>query len=110
MPFLDTSTLPQDERRPGWLGRYFHSPTLTFAHWEFTKGADIHAHSHEQEEVWQVIEGELSVTIGGETQVAGPGMVAVVPANTTHSVVALTDGRAIVTDFPLRPEMAGPHL
>ena len=110
MPFLDTHDLPQDERRPGWLGRYFHSPTLTFAHWEFAKGADIHAHSHEQEEVWQVLEGELRVTIVEETRVAGPGMVAVVPPHTAHSVVALSDGKAIVTDYPVRPEMAGPRL
>jgi len=110
MPFLDTNALPQDERRPGWLGRYFHSPTLTFAHWDFRAGADIHAHSHEQEEVWQVIAGTLRVTIGEETQVAGPGMVAVVPPHTAHSVVALSDGFAIVTDYPLRPEMPGPQL
>ena len=110
MPFLDANQLPQDERRPGWLGRYFHSSNLTFAHWGFKAGADIHAHSHEQEEVWQVLEGELSVTIGAETQIAGPGMVAVVPPHTAHAVVALTDGRAIVTDFPLRPEMAEPRL
>jgi quercetin dioxygenase-like cupin family protein len=110
MPFLDVSSLPQDERRPGWLGRYFHSPTLTFAHWEFRKGADIHAHSHEQEEVWQVLEGELQLTIGEETRIAGPGTVAVVPPHTLHAVVALSDGKAIVTDFPLRPEMSGPRL
>jgi quercetin dioxygenase-like cupin family protein len=57
-----------------------------------------------------VLEGELEVTIGGETRVAGPGMVAVVPPHTAHSVVARSDGKAIVTDFPLRPEMAGPRL
>ena len=57
-----------------------------------------------------MLEGELEVTIGGETQVAGPGMVAVVPPHTAHSVVARSDGKAIVTDFPLRPEMAGPRL
>ncbi|HEY2356351.1 MAG TPA: cupin domain-containing protein [Phenylobacterium sp.] len=105
MPFVDTNQLAQHERRPGWLGRYFHSPSMTFAHWQFTKGADIHEHSHEQEEVWEVIEGELAVTIDGQTQVAGPGMAAIVPANTPHSVVALSDGRAIAIDYPLRPEL-----
>lgn len=104
MPFIDTNLLVQHERRPGWRGRYFHSPSLTFAHWDFTAGSDIHAHSHEQEEVWEVIEGELEVTIAGETQVAGPGMVAIVPADTPHSVVARTDGKAIVIDYPLRTE------
>ena len=104
MPFVDTNTLPRDEKGPGWLGRYFHSPSMTFAHWEFTAGADVHEHSHPQEEVWEVIEGELAVTIAGETRVAGPGMAAIVPADTPHAVVALTDGKAIVIDYPLRPE------
>jgi quercetin dioxygenase-like cupin family protein len=106
MPFVDTNALPQHERRPGWLGRYFDSPSLTFAHWEFTKGSDIHRHEHPQEEVWEVIEGELSVTIAGETQVAGPGVVAIIPPNTPHSVVALSNGKAIVIDYPLRSGLA----
>jgi quercetin dioxygenase-like cupin family protein len=106
MPFVDTNALPQHERRPGWLGRYFNSPSLTFAHWDFTKGADIHEHEHPQEEVREVIEGELAVTIAGETRVAGPGMAAIVPADTPHSVVALSDGKAIVIDYPLRPGLA----
>ena len=55
MPFVDTNALAQHERRPGWLGRYFHSPSLTFAHWDFTAGSDIHEHRHPQEEVWEVI-------------------------------------------------------
>ena len=102
MPFLDTNDIEPYERRPGWIGRTFHSPSMTFAHWEFTAGADIHEHGHPQEEVWQVIEGQLEVTVGGETQVAGPGMVAIVPAGVSHSVRAITDGKAIVTDWPLR--------
>jgi quercetin dioxygenase-like cupin family protein len=51
-----------------------------------------------------VIEGELQITIAGQTQTAGPGSVAIVPSNTEHHVVALTDGKAIVVDYPLRTE------
>ena len=50
----------------------------------------------------EVIEGELEVTIEGETQIARAGMVAIVPGNVRHSVKALTDGRAIIVDYPLR--------
>jgi quercetin dioxygenase-like cupin family protein len=78
---------------------------MTFAHWEFDAGSDIHEHSHPQEEVWEILEGELEVTVGGVTRVARPGVVAIVPPDTPHSVRALTDGRAIVIDYPLR-EMA----
>ena len=49
-----------------------------------------------------MIDGELEVTIAGETRVAGPGCAAVVPANATHSVRARSDARAIVVDHPRR--------
>jgi quercetin dioxygenase-like cupin family protein len=102
MPFVDTSELTVIERKPGWLGRYFHSPSMTFAHYDFVKGASIHEHFHSQEEVWEVIEGELEITVDGVTRVAGPGVAAIVPPNVPHSVNALMDGKAIVVDYPLR--------
>jgi len=102
VPFVDTSNLKVIERLPGWRGRYFHSASMTFAHYEFTRGASIHEHFHPQEEVYEVTDGELEVTIDGVAQIARAGMVAIVPANTRHSVKALTDGRAIIVDYPLR--------
>jgi quercetin dioxygenase-like cupin family protein len=104
MPFVDTSSLRVVERLPGWKGRYFHSPNMTFAHYEFARGASIHEHFHPQEEVYEVIEGELELTIDGIAQIARPGVVAIVPPGAHHSVKALTDGRAIIVDYPLRPE------
>jgi cupin domain len=49
-----------------------------------------------------VIEGELEITLDGETALARPGLVAIVPPNTPHSVRAVTDGTVIVVDYPLR--------
>ena len=103
MPFVDTSSLPVIERLPGWHGRYFSSANMTFAHYEFTRGASIHEHFHLQEEVYEVIEGELEVTVDGVSQVVRAGLVAIVPSNVRHSVKALTDGRAIIVDHPVRP-------
>jgi quercetin dioxygenase-like cupin family protein len=102
MPFVDVSSLRVIERLPGWRGRYFHSPSLTFAHYDFVRGASIHEHFHPQEEVYEVTEGELEVTIDGVAQIARPGLVAIVPAGVRHSIKALTDGRAIIVDYPLR--------
>jgi quercetin dioxygenase-like cupin family protein len=104
MPFIDTGSLTIVERLPGWRGRYFHSSHMTFAHYEFVRGASIHQHYHEQEEVYEVIEGELEVTIDGQAQIARPGVVAIVPGGVRHSIKALSDGRAIVVDYPVRPE------
>jgi unsaturated pyranuronate lyase len=104
MPFVDTNCLKVTERLPGWSGRYFHSANMTFAHYEFKRGASIHEHFHLQEEVYEVIEGELELTVEGETKIARPGFVAIVPSNAKHSVKALTDGRAIIVDSPSRRE------
>lgn len=32
MAFIDTEKLRVVQRLPGWSGRYFHSPSMTFAH------------------------------------------------------------------------------
>ncbi|MGI8990981.1 MAG: cupin domain-containing protein [Bryobacteraceae bacterium] len=104
MLFVDTRTLPVTERLPGWKGRFFHSPNMTFAHYDFTCGSTIHEHFHPQEEVYEVIEGELEITVDGVTHLVQPGLVAIVPSNARHSVQALTDGRLIVVDHPARPE------
>jgi quercetin dioxygenase-like cupin family protein len=102
MPVIDTADLRVLEKRQGWRGRLIHSANMTFAHWEFDAGSDIHEHDHMQEEVWHVIEGRLEMTIGEERYIAGPGMVAIVPPNTRHSVKALDAGKAIVADFLTR--------
>ena len=104
MPFIDTSNLKVVERLPGWHGRFFHSANMTFAHYDFKRGSTIHEHSHPEEEVYEVIEGELEVTIDGVTETARAGRVAIVPSNVRHSVKALTDGRAIIVDHPARPQ------
>jgi quercetin dioxygenase-like cupin family protein len=104
MPFLDTGGLKVVERLPGWKGRFFHTATMTFAHYEFTAGSTIHEHFHPEEEVYEVIAGELEMFVDGVTQVVRPGIVAIVPSNAHHSVRALTDGRVIIVDHPARPE------
>ncbi|HXN99432.1 MAG TPA: cupin domain-containing protein [Candidatus Acidoferrales bacterium] len=106
MPFIDTTSLRVIERLPGWRGRYFHSQSMTFAHYDFKRGATIHEHFHPQEEIYEVIDGELEISIDGTTHIARPGVVAIVPSNAPHSVKALSDGRAIIVDYPLRPEFA----
>jgi quercetin dioxygenase-like cupin family protein len=102
MPFVDIIKIKVTERLSGWHGRYFHSANMTFAHYDFVQGSSIHEHSHPQEEVYEVIRGELELTIDGVERIARPGLVAIVPGNVLHSVRARTDGRAIIVDCPVR--------
>jgi quercetin dioxygenase-like cupin family protein len=102
MPFVDTSKLDVVERKPGWHGRFFDSANMSFAYYAFEKGSSIHRHNHPNEEVWHIIEGALEITIDGVKGIAGPGYAGIVPAGASHDVVALSDGRAIIVDYPLR--------
>ncbi len=105
MPFIDPAQMKSGEPLPGWKGRFWRSDSMSFAHYDFTAGASIHEHHHPNEEVWTVIEGRLEVTIDGETQVTGPGSIGIVPSDARHSVRALSDGRAIVANHPIRHDI-----
>ena len=104
IPAVEIDKLKVTERLPGWRGRYFHAGNMTVAHYDFTCGASIHEHHHPQEELYEVLEGELELTVSSVTQVARPGVAVIVPSHTRHSVRARTEGRAIFVDSPARPE------
>jgi mannose-6-phosphate isomerase-like protein (cupin superfamily) len=106
--FIDVVQLPAREPLPGWNGRFFHSDHMTFAYYEIDADAvPIHEHHHPQEEVWNVVEGKLAITIDGREHVIGPGCAAIVPANVRHSTRALVPSRAIVVDHPVRDRVGG---
>ena len=105
MGFIGPEEMRASEPLPGWKGRFWRSDSMSFAQYAIDAGASIHEHHHPNEEVWIVLEGELEVTIDGVKQVAGPGTVAVVPLDARHSVRALTAGRAIVANHPVRHDL-----
>ena len=107
MPFIDTAGLEPKLPLPGWEGRFFHSENVTLAYYRIAAGAEIHEHEHPNEEIWNVIEGELEMTLDGERRVLGPGSAAVIPSNMPHSARALRDSRAIVVDHPRRSSVGG---
>jgi mannose-6-phosphate isomerase-like protein (cupin superfamily) len=105
MPVVDGSALPPHERLPGWIGRTFHSENMTFAYWDIAADATpLHEHHHPQEEVWNVVEGTLALTIDGVEQIVAAGSAAIVPPDVPHSARPVTACRAIVVDYPLRTD------
>jgi mannose-6-phosphate isomerase-like protein (cupin superfamily) len=58
---------------PGWTGRFFHSENMTFAYGDITTdAAPLHEHHHPQEEVWNIVAGEIAISIAGVEKVLGP--------------------------------------
>jgi unsaturated pyranuronate lyase len=108
--FVDPARLPAHEPRPGWVGRFFHSDHMTFAYYDISEGADVHAHEHPNEEVWNILEGELELTVGAESKLLRAGEAAIVPPMQRHSARATSPTRAIVVDHPVRASVAGIEL
>lgn len=102
MPFIDPTELVAKEPKPGWSGRFFHSERMTFAYYDIVPGSALHLHHHDEEEVWNVIEGELELTLDGTTRALAAGQAAVVPSNVEHSARALSPCRVIIVDSPVR--------
>lgn len=105
--FIDTAALPEIEPKRGWHGRFFHSEHMTFAYYEIDAGASLPAHSHPNEEVWNIVEGEAEITVGEETRCARAGSAVVIAGGTSHAVATTKGCRVIVVDHPARREVAG---
>ncbi len=107
-PFLEPHDMIHGAPLPGWSGRFFHSANMTFAHWDIAADAtDLHEHSHAQEEVWNVVDGEVILVIDGVARTLGSGAAAIVHPHVPHSARISGRCRALVTDFPLRTELPG---
>ena len=62
---------------------------MTFAWWRIDEGAEVPEHSHPHEQVVNVLEGELSLTIAGEEHVLHAGDVVAIPGGVRHAARAL---------------------
>lgn len=92
----------------GWSGSFFHSAHMTFAIWEIAEGAaPLHEHDHPQEEVWNVVAGEIALRVNGVEHIVRAGSAVVVPPSARHSARPLGACRALVTDWPLRTQLPG---
>jgi quercetin dioxygenase-like cupin family protein len=96
--------IPSKEIVPGITGYYAHGDKHTFGFVEIKKGSVVPEHHHIHEQITYVIEGQLNMTIGGEFCPLTEGMYHIIPSNTPHSAVAITDCKVIDTFSPVRED------
>jgi len=102
MPIVVAEELEAGQPLPGWHDRYFNSDNMSFEYYDVDEGSSIHEHFHVEEEVWHVVEGTLEITLNGQPSLVSAGNAAIVPSNTKHSVVALTNAKVIIANHPVR--------
>jgi quercetin dioxygenase-like cupin family protein len=78
---------------------------LQFSFCDIPAGGVVAEHSHANEQMGVVLEGELDFMIGGETRRLRPGDVFRIPGGVPHSVVAGDRPvRALDVFYPIREE------
>ncbi len=87
--------LPDREVFPRFHGRFVHSDTMTFAYWTIDEGAEVPEHAHPHEQVVNMLEGELALTVGGAEHVLHPGDVVAIPGGVRHAARALAPSRVL---------------
>jgi quercetin dioxygenase-like cupin family protein len=102
--FLQLADIPSREVAPGCHARFVHTDHVTLSYWRLELGAVLPDHSHPHEQICTVIEGELELTIAGETQLLRRGQVAVIPGGVRHQAVALTECSVQDVFWPVRED------
>jgi len=95
---------------PGITGYYAHGDKHTFGLVELKAGSVVPEHHHPHEQITYILEGQLDMTIGGQFCALTPGMYHIIPSNTPHSAIAITDCKAIDTFSPVREDYRSPDV
>ncbi len=101
---LTLATIPSKEIMPGYHGKLVHSETMSLVFWEVEKEAIVPEHSHVNEQIMHVIEGEFEFTLSGKTKVYHPGDIVVIASHEKHSGKALTPCKLMDVFSPARDE------
>ena len=89
---------------PGLRARIVHSARTSQSWVEIDEGATFPEHKHPHEQVVNVLEGVLELTVNGEVARLEAGDVFVIPPDTLHSGRALTACRVLDVFAPVRED------
>jgi quercetin dioxygenase-like cupin family protein len=90
MPFIEVQSLQTKEIFPGFSARAVHTGAMSFIYWDVQANAVAPEHSHQHQQVANVLKGTFELTVAGETKILQPGSVAIIPAHVLHSGRAIT--------------------
>ncbi|MFM2394561.1 MAG: hypothetical protein RLZZ546_2543 [Bacteroidota bacterium] len=97
-------TLREVELVRGFKARFVHTENFTLSFVTVEAGSILPDHSHPNEQVSQVIEGQFEMQVGDEKFILNPGNIIVIPSNVHHSGKAITPCKIQDTFYPVRED------
>ena len=104
MALFELERLPDLKLADGITARVVTAGTMTVTHVFLAAGAILPEHAHVNEQVVNVTDGELELTVEGTPYRLVPGKVMVLPPNVPHAGRAVTDCRVIDVFHPVRED------
>ena len=80
-----------EEMNPLFARRVIHGERLTVAQVYLKKGCKVPLHSHDNEQISNVVDGALRFEVGGREVTVGAGELLRIPPNVPHSAEAVED-------------------
>jgi len=104
MPLVNLKNLKELALADGIRARVISTGNVSVAYVNLDAGAVLPEHSHHHEQIVNVIEGELELTVDGEATVLKPGLSMVLSPMVPHSGRALTDVFVLDVFHPVRED------
>jgi unsaturated pyranuronate lyase len=105
MSFLDLRSAGEIELAPGIKAKIVTTDSMTVSHVNLAAGSILPSHTHPNEQVVNVISGELELVVGETTHLLVPGTVLVLAPDVAHEGRAITDVEVIDVFCPAREDM-----
>ena len=107
MGLVNLTELPELQLAEGVMARVVTAGTISVLHVTIAAGAVVPSHSHHHEQVVNVVEGELELTVEGAKYSLGPGKAMILAPNVEHSARAVVACRVIDVFHPVREDLRG---
>ena len=98
------SDIAQRKIIEGITGQYIHGDQCTLGVVEIEEGSNLPLHNHVHEQITFILEGELEMSIGGQTMTLRQGDYFVIHSNVPHSAIARKYCKLIDVFSPKRAE------
>jgi len=104
MPIIDLHSVKELTLAPGIRARVVNTGNMSVAHVVLDEGALLPQHTHPNEQIVNVIDGELELVVAGEIHTLTLGRVMVLPPMVPHSGRATTKCYVIDAFHPVRDD------
>lgn len=98
------NSIEKEQLSPTIARQVIHGESLTVARIFIKKGGIVPTHSHPNEQLSMLQEGELRFVLDGREVIVGPGEALRIPPQLPHSVEALEDSLAVDVFSPARED------